>query len=176
VGGWGRAGRAGRLSPGRWAGQGRGRGEVGWVPLTACPFKRWWLVPLHTVFASSPAQPPTPCLSYRTVPPACPTALPRPAAKNFVPGKEAQSTRVSTCVLELQRLLPRARFVYCSATGVSGGCHGGRAWGQPACPPACRLAPQELFASAGCQPAPWRRLNPPALAHPQPRPQHQGTT
>ncbi|KAI7844526.1 hypothetical protein COHA_001884 [Chlorella ohadii] len=40
-------------------------------------------------------------------------------AKNHVPGKEKQSTKVSTTVLELQRLLPRARFVYCSATGVS---------------------------------------------------------
>ncbi|KAL4431062.1 hypothetical protein ABPG75_006318 [Micractinium tetrahymenae] len=40
-------------------------------------------------------------------------------AKNFVPGKEKQSTKVSQCVLELQRQLPRARFVYCSATGVS---------------------------------------------------------
>ncbi len=42
------------------------------------------------------------------------------AAKNFVPGKEKQSTKVSQCVLDLQRQLPRARFVYCSATGVSG--------------------------------------------------------
>lgn len=40
-------------------------------------------------------------------------------AKNFVPGKEKQSTKVSQCVLELQRQLPGARFVYCSATGVS---------------------------------------------------------
>ncbi|KAI3433451.1 hypothetical protein D9Q98_003264 [Chlorella vulgaris] len=40
-------------------------------------------------------------------------------AKNHVPGKEKQSTKVSSCVLDLQRLLPRARFVYCSATGVS---------------------------------------------------------
>ncbi|KAK9814268.1 hypothetical protein WJX72_003136 [[Myrmecia] bisecta] len=40
-------------------------------------------------------------------------------AKNFVPGKEAQSTKVATAVLELQKVLPRARIVYCSATGVS---------------------------------------------------------
>uniref|UniRef100_A0A1D2AC25 UBA domain-containing protein n=2 Tax=Auxenochlorella protothecoides TaxID=3075 RepID=A0A1D2AC25_AUXPR len=40
-------------------------------------------------------------------------------AKNFVPGKEAQSTRVALNVLEIQALLPAARVVYCSATGVS---------------------------------------------------------
>ncbi|GAB4817714.1 hypothetical protein N2152v2_004760 [Parachlorella kessleri] len=39
-------------------------------------------------------------------------------AKNFSI-KESQSTKVATCVLELQRMLPRARVVYCSATGVS---------------------------------------------------------
>ena len=37
-------------------------------------------------------------------------------AKNFSI-KESQSTKVATCVLELQRMLPRARVVYCSATG-----------------------------------------------------------
>jgi hypothetical protein len=61
-----------------------------------------------------------PCLLAPPIPPlpALPAAL--PAAKNHVPGKEKQSTKVSSCVLDLQRLLPRARFVYCSATGVSG--------------------------------------------------------
>lgn len=39
-------------------------------------------------------------------------------AKNFS-SKESQATKVSLCVLELQRALPRARIVYCSATGVS---------------------------------------------------------
>ena len=47
-------------------------------------------------------------------------------AKNFVPGKEAQSTKVAAAVIELQRRLPKARVLYCSATGVSevrrGGC------------------------------------------------------
>jgi hypothetical protein len=40
-------------------------------------------------------------------------------AKNYVPGKEGQSTKVAAAVIELQRLLPMARAVYCSATGVS---------------------------------------------------------
>lgn len=40
-------------------------------------------------------------------------------AKNYVPGKEAQSTKVAAAVIELQRSLPMARTVYCSATGVS---------------------------------------------------------
>lgn len=40
-------------------------------------------------------------------------------AKHFTPGKESQSTKVATCVLELQSRLPSARVVYCSATGVS---------------------------------------------------------
>jgi hypothetical protein len=44
---------------------------------------------------------------------------PTPQAKNFVPGKEAQSTKVAAAVIELQRRLPRARVLYCSATGVS---------------------------------------------------------
>lgn len=42
-----------------------------------------------------------------------------PQAKNFVPGKEAQSTKVAAAVIDLQRRLPRARVLYCSATGVS---------------------------------------------------------
>ena len=56
-----------------------------------------------------------------------------------VPGKEAQSTAVSRCVLELQRVLPRARFVYCSATGVSGeqGVGGLAVCGVQAPPPDC---------------------------------------
>jgi hypothetical protein len=40
-------------------------------------------------------------------------------AKNFVAGKEAQSTKVATAVIELQRRLPNARVLYASATGVS---------------------------------------------------------
>lgn len=40
-------------------------------------------------------------------------------AKNFAVGKDAVSTKVATAVLELQRALPQARVVYCSATGVS---------------------------------------------------------
>ena len=34
-------------------------------------------------------------------------------AKNFVPGKEKQSTKVAAAVLELQQSLPKARVVYC---------------------------------------------------------------
>lgn len=49
---------------------------------------------------------------------ACPVAGHK--AKNFST-KESQSTKVATCVLELQQLLPRARVVYCSATGEQGG-------------------------------------------------------
>ncbi|KAK9915021.1 hypothetical protein WJX75_003704 [Coccomyxa subellipsoidea] len=40
-------------------------------------------------------------------------------AKNFTPGKEAQSTKVATEVQAIQNQLPKARVVYCSATGVS---------------------------------------------------------
>lgn len=40
-------------------------------------------------------------------------------AKNFVPNKEHASTKVALAVTEIQRLLPKARVVYCSATGVS---------------------------------------------------------
>ncbi|KAL8572547.1 hypothetical protein ACOMHN_040451 [Nucella lapillus] len=40
-------------------------------------------------------------------------------AKNFVPNKEQASTKVAIAVTEIQRLLPKARVVYCSATGVS---------------------------------------------------------
>ena len=39
-------------------------------------------------------------------------------AKNHVAGAETGS-RVASCVIELQRRLPNARVVYCSATGVS---------------------------------------------------------
>jgi hypothetical protein len=45
--------------------------------------------------------------------------LPAYRAKNYVPGKEAQSTKVAAAVIELQHMLPMARAVYCSATGVS---------------------------------------------------------
>ena len=34
-------------------------------------------------------------------------------AKNFVPGKESQSTKVAAAVLALQQALPKARVVYC---------------------------------------------------------------
>jgi P-loop containing NTP hydrolase pore-1 len=44
---------------------------------------------------------------------------PRAQAKNFVPGAEGKSTKVSATVLALQEQLPKARIVYCSATGVS---------------------------------------------------------
>lgn len=36
-----------------------------------------------------------------------------------MPGKEGQSTKIATAVIELQKALPMARAVYCSATGVS---------------------------------------------------------
>ncbi|CAH1780986.1 unnamed protein product, partial [Owenia fusiformis] len=40
-------------------------------------------------------------------------------AKNFVPGKEQSSTKVALAVASIQRILPKARVVYCSATGVT---------------------------------------------------------
>eukprot|EP00667_Euglena_gracilis_P001088 EG_transcript_1088 len=40
-------------------------------------------------------------------------------AKNYVPGSENASTKVSKAVMRLQNLLPKARVVYCSATGVA---------------------------------------------------------
>ncbi|KAK7504954.1 hypothetical protein BaRGS_00003982 [Batillaria attramentaria] len=40
-------------------------------------------------------------------------------AKNFVPNKETASTKVALAVAAIQRLVPKARVVYCSATGVS---------------------------------------------------------
>ncbi|XP_052821363.1 protein strawberry notch homolog 1-like [Mya arenaria] len=40
-------------------------------------------------------------------------------AKNFVPGKEQASTKVALAVTSIQRMLPKARVLYCSATGVS---------------------------------------------------------
>ncbi|OWF49684.1 Protein strawberry notch [Mizuhopecten yessoensis] len=40
-------------------------------------------------------------------------------AKNFVPGKEQASTKVAMAVTSIQRMLPKARVVYCSATGVT---------------------------------------------------------
>lgn len=40
-------------------------------------------------------------------------------AKHFTPGKEGASTKVATAVIALQTALPRARVVYCSATGIS---------------------------------------------------------
>ncbi|CAB4012834.1 FORGETTER 1-like [Paramuricea clavata] len=40
-------------------------------------------------------------------------------AKHYVPGNEKSSTKVALAVTTLQRLLPKARVVYCSATGVT---------------------------------------------------------
>ncbi|XP_074658013.1 uncharacterized protein LOC141910988 [Tubulanus polymorphus] len=40
-------------------------------------------------------------------------------AKNFIPGKEQNSTKIALAVTEIQRILPKARVLYCSATGVS---------------------------------------------------------
>ncbi|XP_071949493.1 uncharacterized protein [Antedon mediterranea] len=40
-------------------------------------------------------------------------------AKHFIPGNEKNSTKVALAVASIQRLLPKARVVYCSATGVS---------------------------------------------------------
>lgn len=64
-----------------------------------------WHTPTQTDTRNHHAQPPA-------------TLQPR-QAKNFVPGKEAQSTKVAAAVIELQRRLPKARVLYCSATGVS---------------------------------------------------------
>ncbi|EDO43447.1 predicted protein, partial [Nematostella vectensis] len=40
-------------------------------------------------------------------------------AKHFIPGKEENSTKIALAVTTLQRMLPLARVVYCSATGVT---------------------------------------------------------
>ncbi|XP_022100278.1 protein FORGETTER 1-like [Acanthaster planci] len=40
-------------------------------------------------------------------------------AKHFIPGKEDTSTKVAVAVTAIQRKLPKARVLYCSATGVS---------------------------------------------------------
>lgn len=40
-------------------------------------------------------------------------------AKNFQPGKEKEASKIAKCVIELQRRLPNARVLYCSATGVA---------------------------------------------------------
>ncbi|KAF6018566.1 hypothetical protein EB796_023110 [Bugula neritina] len=40
-------------------------------------------------------------------------------AKNFVPGDESSSSKVALAVCEIQRALPKARVLYCSATGVT---------------------------------------------------------
>ena len=40
-------------------------------------------------------------------------------AKHFLPGNEKSSTKVAMAVIELQRILPKARVLYCSATGVT---------------------------------------------------------
>ncbi|XP_038050120.1 protein FORGETTER 1-like [Patiria miniata] len=40
-------------------------------------------------------------------------------AKHFIPGKEDRSTKVAVAVTTIQRMLPQARVLYCSATGVT---------------------------------------------------------
>lgn len=40
-------------------------------------------------------------------------------AKHYLPGNEKSSTKVAMSVKEIQRLLPKARVLYCSATGVT---------------------------------------------------------
>ncbi|EDV27087.1 uncharacterized protein TRIADDRAFT_54670 [Trichoplax adhaerens] len=40
-------------------------------------------------------------------------------AKQFIPGNEAASTKAAVAAIALQRQLPKARVVYCSATGVT---------------------------------------------------------
>ncbi|XP_047130991.1 uncharacterized protein LOC100210324 isoform X1 [Hydra vulgaris] len=40
-------------------------------------------------------------------------------AKHFIPGKESSSSKVAVAVSTIQRLLPKARVIYCSATGVT---------------------------------------------------------
>ncbi|XP_048247301.1 protein FORGETTER 1-like isoform X2 [Haliotis rufescens] len=40
-------------------------------------------------------------------------------AKNFIPNKEQASTKIAVAVTSIQRMLPKARVVYCSATGVT---------------------------------------------------------
>ncbi|ESO98737.1 hypothetical protein LOTGIDRAFT_158685 [Lottia gigantea] len=40
-------------------------------------------------------------------------------AKNFIPNKETASTKIAIAVTTIQKLLPKARVVYCSATGVT---------------------------------------------------------
>jgi P-loop containing NTP hydrolase pore-1 len=42
---------------------------------------------------------------------------PAEQAKNLVPDSGGRATKVGEKVVELQRLLPNARVVYCSATG-----------------------------------------------------------
>jgi len=39
-------------------------------------------------------------------------------AKNLVPAGSSKPTKTGLTVLELQRKLPKARVVYCSATGM----------------------------------------------------------
>lgn len=40
-------------------------------------------------------------------------------AKNCVPGDEEKGSKIARCVCRLQRALPHARVLYCSATGVT---------------------------------------------------------
>lgn len=48
-----------------------------------------------------------------------PAADVAPRLRRSTPGKEAASTKLAAAVIALQTALPRARCVYCSATGVS---------------------------------------------------------
>lgn len=40
-------------------------------------------------------------------------------AKNFIDGESESSTKIGLAVVELQQRLPKARVVYCSATGIT---------------------------------------------------------
>ena len=40
-------------------------------------------------------------------------------AKNLMPRNSSKPSKTGQCVLEIQKLLPKARVVYCSATGAS---------------------------------------------------------
>lgn len=58
-------------------------------------------------------------LPFNSLTPICPQHNIILQAKNFVPGQDSKSTKVAAAVIELQQRLPRARVLYCSATGVS---------------------------------------------------------
>ena len=117
-GGWavGWVGVGGWVWMGGWVGRCGWVGECGWVGgwvgvCTGIDSEAW------SPMGAPPTPPRMSCIPLPPLPP------PVSSAKNFVSGSEAQSTKVSLCVLGLQAALPRARVVYASATGVSGeGC------------------------------------------------------